>query len=105
MGLGGAGGAHLVEMDFTASGGGLQRGFRACEASADDFDLLHLSRIREDRAIAFGEPRQVSCLHRTALLVLKHNIRRIALNDRADPSRGKLKWQRWFQSIPIQVLR
>ncbi len=41
VGLGGADGAHLVEGDFAAESGGLQGGFGAGEAAADDFDLLH----------------------------------------------------------------
>ncbi len=45
VGLGGACGAHLVERDLAAEGGGLQSGLRAGEASADDFDLLHVCRI------------------------------------------------------------
>ncbi len=40
VGLGGAMRAHLVELDLLAAGGGLQRGFRAGEASADHANLL-----------------------------------------------------------------
>ena len=36
VGLGGARGAHLVEVDFAAEGCGLEGCFGACEASADD---------------------------------------------------------------------
>ncbi len=40
VGLGGAGGAHLVEVDFAAEGGGLEGGFGAGESAADDLDTL-----------------------------------------------------------------
>ena len=40
MRFGGAHGAHLVEIDFAAEAGGLQRGFGTGEASADDLDSL-----------------------------------------------------------------
>ena len=42
VGLGGAGGAHLVEVDFAAESCGLEGGFGAGEAAADDFDFFHL---------------------------------------------------------------
>ena len=40
VGFGGAGGAHLVEVDFAAEASGLECGFGACEASADHLDFL-----------------------------------------------------------------
>jgi hypothetical protein len=40
VGFGGAGGAHLVEVDVAAEAGGLQGGFGTGEASADDLDAL-----------------------------------------------------------------
>ena len=40
VGLGGAGGAHLVEVDFAAEGGGLEGCFGTGEAAADDLDTL-----------------------------------------------------------------
>ncbi len=40
MGLGGAGGPHLVEVDLAAEASGLEGGFRACQASADHLDSL-----------------------------------------------------------------
>ena len=41
VGFGGAEGAHLGEDDVAAEAGGLQGGFGAGEAAADDVDLLH----------------------------------------------------------------
>ena len=41
VGLGGAVRAHFVEVYFATGRGGLQCGFGAGEATADDFDFLH----------------------------------------------------------------
>ena len=49
VGLGGARGAHLVEIDFASAFCGLQGGFRAGETAADDFDFFHLVDIRPER--------------------------------------------------------
>ena len=45
VGLGGAEGAHFGEDDFAAEAGGLQGGFGAGEAAADDVDSFHCFRI------------------------------------------------------------